>query len=94
MTKINTTTEKSFLVRIYSMYDGKEFPSVDLIVASSLEDAEKEANNRCADGNYSHGDIEETDDFGYWSDCGSQVVRVSSVTEISEATYAEIKNLL
>ncbi|AFC21230.1 hypothetical protein GAP31_049 [Cronobacter phage vB_CsaM_GAP31] len=97
MTTTNKTTTapaKFFLARIYCMYDGKEFPTVDLIVDHSLEDATNEAENRCATAHYSFSDIDEVNESGYWSDCGAHVVRVKSVTEISAATYEEIKNLL
>lgn len=89
-----TTTAKFFLARIYCMYDGKEFPALDLIVAQSLEAASNEAENRCTAGHYSFDDIDEVNESGYWSDCGAHVVRVKSVTEISAVTYEEIKNLL
>lgn len=95
---MNTTKQnvpaKFFVARIYCMYDGKEFSSTDLIVAYSLEDANNEAENRCAAAHYSFDDIEEVNESGYWSDCGAHVVRVKSVTEISATTYEELKNTL
>uniref|UniRef100_A0AAU8GEN4 Uncharacterized protein n=1 Tax=Salmonella phage vB_SEnST11_KE23 TaxID=3161174 RepID=A0AAU8GEN4_9CAUD len=94
MTTSTTSPTKFFLARVYVMYDGKEFSSVDLICDHSLNDAQNEAENRAAAGYYSFSDIEEINGSGYWSDCGAHVVRIKSVTEISAATYEELKNLL
>lgn len=88
------TTNKIFLVNVYCMYDGKEFPAIDIIKATGIEEATKEAENRCKNGDYSFDTIDEIDNNGYWSDCGAHVVRVKAVTEISSTTYEEIKNLI
>lgn len=85
---------KFFLAKIYVMYDGKEFPTVDLIEESDLESAQFEAESRCEDGHYSFDSIQEKDESGYWSDCGAHVVRIKSVTEITESTYKEMIKLL
>jgi len=96
MSTVNSKSqnEKFFLVKIYVMYDGKEFPTVDLIAESDIEAAAFEAESRCGDGHYSFDSIQEKDESGYWSDCGAHLVRVKSITEITESTYKEMLSLI
>lgn len=82
-----------FVAKIYCMYDGKEFPRKDLIEASDEKQAFAIATERAATGHYSFDQIEDVDGDCYYSDCGGHVVKVISVTEVSETTYTEMKNI-
>lgn len=82
-----------FAAKIYCMYDGKEFPRKDLIEASDEKQAFAIATERAATGHYSFDEIDEVDGDFYYSDCGGHVVKVERVTEISETTYNEMKNI-
>lgn len=82
-----------FVAKIYCMYDGKEFPRKDLIAASDEKQAFAIATESAATGYYSFAEITEVDGDLYYSEGGGHVVKVLSVTEISETTFNEMKKI-
>lgn len=97
MTTTKIAAVKFFMVNVYRMYDGLEFPMIAVLKAQSKEEATILAHKEAADGEFSHGGIDETENFGdvikYWSGCGEEVVIIKGVMETTEEVYNAINSI-
>lgn len=97
MTTIKTESAKFFMVKVYRMYDGLEFPMISLVKAKSKGEAFILAHDEAADGEYSHGGIDEIEKVDgvikYWSGCGEEVVIIKAVIEITEEVYNAVNSI-
>lgn len=97
MTTIKTVSAKFFMVNVYRMYDGLEFPMLAVLKAESEEDAFILSAREAAEGEYSHGGIDEIEKVDgvvkYWSGCGEEVVIIKGVIETTEEVYNAVNSI-
>lgn len=94
---IKNANVKFFMVNVYRMYDGLEFPMLAVLKAKSKEEAMILAHKEASEGEYSHGGISETENLDgvikYWSGCGEEVVIIKGVIEITEEVYNAVNSI-
>ena len=97
MTTIKIESAKFFMVNVYRMYDGLEFPMIATVKAKSKEEAMILAHNEAVGGEYSHGGVDEIVKVDgvtkYWSGCGEEVVIIKGVIETTEEAYNAINRV-
>ncbi|WP_133670716.1 hypothetical protein [Burkholderia pseudomallei] len=97
MTTIKTESAKFFMVNVYRMYDGLEFPMLAVLKAKSKEEAMTLAHVEAAEGEYSHGGIDEIEKVDgvikYWSGCGEEVVIIKAVIETTEEVFNAVNSI-